>query len=139
MKQDGIAPKQVLDWTSEIVSAHVRNAALPSGELPEMIRAVHATLIALVANGAQDTPEPAVPVKRSVTPDYIICLEDGRKLKMLKRHLRTAYDMTPAQYRDKWQLPPDYPMVAPNYAKARSTLARKIGLGRGRRKGSTKK
>ena len=104
-----------------------------------MIRAVHATLIALVANGAQDTPEPAVPVKRSVTPDYIICLEDGRKLKMLKRHLRTAYDMTPAQYRDKWQLPMDYPMVAPNYAKARSTLARKIGLGRGRRKGSTKK
>jgi len=139
MKQEGIAPKQILDWTSEIVSAHVRNAALPSAELPEMIRAVHATLIALVANGAQDTPEPAVPVKRSVTPDYIICLEDGRKLKMLKRHLRTAYEMTPAQYRDKWQLPPDYPMVAPNYAKARSTLARKIGLGRGRRKGSTKK
>jgi predicted transcriptional regulator len=139
MKQEGIAPKQILDWTSEIVSAHIRNAALPSGELPEMIRAVHATLIALVANGAQDTPEPAVPVKRSVTPDYIICLEDGRKLKMLKRHLRTAYDMTPAQYRDKWQLPPDYPMVAPNYAKARSALARKIGLGRGRRKGSTKK
>ena len=139
MKQEGIAPKQILDWTSKIISAHVRNAALPSGELPEMIRAVHATLITLVANGAQNTPEPAVPVKRSVTPDYIICLDDGRKLKMLKRHLRTAYDMTPAQYRDKWQLPPDYPMVAPNYAKARSTLARKIGLGRGRRKGSTKK
>jgi predicted transcriptional regulator len=139
MKQDGIAPKQILDWTSEIVSAHVRNAALPSAELPEMIRAVHATLTALVANGAQNTPEPAVPVKRSVTPDYIICLEDGRKLKMLKRHLRTAYDMTPAQYRDKWQLQPDYPMVAPNYAKARSALARKIGLGRGRRKSSTKK
>ena len=130
MKREGIAPKQILDWTSEIVSAHVRNAALPSGELPEMIRAVHATLIDLVANGAQDTPEPAVPVKRSVTPDYIVCLEDGRKLKMLKRHLRTAYDMTPAQYRDKWQLSPDYPMVAPNYAAQRSKLAKAIGLGR---------
>ena len=139
MKQEGIAAKQILDWTSEIVSAHVRNSALPSGELAEMIRAVHAALTALVTNGTRTTLEPAVPVKRSVTPDYIVCLEDGRKLKMLKRHLRTAYDMTPAQYRDKWQLPADYPMVAPNYAKARSTLARKIGLGRGRRKGSTKR
>jgi len=134
MKQEGITPAQILSWTSEIVSAHVRNAALPSGELPEMIRSVHATLTALASNGVTVRPEPAVPVQRSITPDYIVCLEDGRKLKMLKRHLRTAYDLTPAQYREKWSLPPDYPMVAPNYAKARSSLARKIGLGRGRRK-----
>lgn len=134
MKQEGITPAQILSWTSEIVSAHVRNAALPSGELPEMIRSVHATLTALASNGVTARPEPAVPVQRSITPDYIVCLEDGRKLKMLKRHLRTAYDLTPAQYREKWSLPPDYPMVAPNYAKARSSLARKIGLGRGRRK-----
>lgn len=134
MKQEGITPGQILSWTSEIVSAHVRNAALPSGELPEMIRSVHATLTALANNGVTVRPEPAVPVPRSITPDYIICLEDGRKLKMLKRHLRTAYDLTPAQYREKWSLPPDYPMVAPNYAKARSSLARKIGLGRGRRR-----
>ncbi len=134
MKQEGVTPKHLLGWTSKIVSAHVRNAALPSADLPEMIRAVHAAVSALLGNGATARPEPAIPVRRSITPDYIVCLEDGRKLKMLKRHLRTAYDMTPAQYRDKWGLPPDYPMVAPNYAKARSVLARKIGLGRGRRK-----
>lgn len=139
MKKDQGLGSQLIGWTSDIVSAHVRNAAMPSAELPEMIRTVHAALSALAAGGVRARPEPAVLVKRSVTPDYIVCLDDGRKLKMLKRHLRTAYDMTPAQYREKWGLPPDYPMVAPNYAKARSSLARKIGLGRGRRKSGPKK
>jgi predicted transcriptional regulator len=100
-------------------------------DLPNLIRQVHATLTTL-DQGATDTalrPQPAVPVKKSVTPDYIICLEDGRKLKMLKRHLKTAYNMTPEDYRTRWGLPADYPMVAPNYARQRSTLAKKIGLG----------
>jgi predicted transcriptional regulator len=132
MKKVGSTPKNMLAWTTEIVSAHVRKAALPPADLPEMIRAVFDALNTLGTNGLRERPEPAVAVNRSITPDYIVCLEDGRKLKMLKRHLRTSYNLTPAQYREKWGLPPDYPMVAPNYAKTRSSLARKIGLGRSR-------
>jgi predicted transcriptional regulator len=121
---------ELLELTTEIVSAHVSNNTLPVNELPQLIQDVYRTLSAV---GGTSTPseklQPAVPVKKSVTPDYIICLEDGKKLKMLKRHLKTAYDMTPDEYRERWGLPRDYPMVAPNYAKHRSTLAKKIGLG----------
>jgi predicted transcriptional regulator len=121
----------ILSMTAQIVSAHVANNTLQPDGLPALIMQVYTAL----ANATTDTqelekPQPAVPVKRSVFPDYIVCLEDGRKLKMLKRHLQTTYDMTPAQYRERWGLPHDYPMVAPNYAERRSTLAKQIGLGR---------
>ena len=119
--------------TSEVVAAYVRNNTLQTAELSSVIQTVHGSLSALNGGGeAQIVPQkPAVSVRRSVTPDYIVCLEDGKKLKMLKRHLRTTYDMTPDEYRAKWGLPADYPMVAPNYAKQRSAFAKKIGLGRG--------
>ena len=128
-----------LTMATTIVSAYVsKNRVLPN-ELPELIATVHQ---ALKENGAQDQAakslEPAVPVKKSVKPDYIVCLEDGRKLKMLKRHLRTSFDMSPEEYRAKWRLPEDYPMVAPKYAAKRSELAKKIGLGT-TRKSKTKK
>lgn len=120
----------VLSYTSEIVAAHVANNKVPTEELPQLIRDVHAALTGLAGGGAAaERRDPAVSIKKSVTPDYIVCLEDGKKLKMLKRHLKTAYDMTPEQYRERWGLPADYPMVAPNYAKRRSSLAKKIGLG----------
>jgi len=119
--------------TAEIVSAYVRSNSVAPSDLTPLIARIHETL-ALVANGASEeehkAPEPAVSVRRSVTPDYIICLEDGKRFKSLKRHLRTHYQLTPEEYRRKWNLPPDYPMVAPNYAKARSQLAKKMGLGR---------
>jgi len=120
----------LLALATEIVSAHVTNNTVPAEELPALIRQVYATL-AGIGQGPLDgeRPQPAVPVKKSVTPDYIVCLEDGRKLKMLKRHLKTAYNMTPEEYRDRWGLSADYPMVAPNYARQRSSLAKKIGLG----------
>ncbi len=104
---------------------------MPSGELPQLIRDVYHALAAASSGAPAPAarPEAAVPIKKSVTPEYIICLEDGKKLKMLKRHLRTAYDMSPEQYRERWGLPADYPMVAPNYAKQRSKLAKAIGLG----------
>jgi predicted transcriptional regulator len=126
--EDGQA---LLALTAQIVSAHVSNNTVPSDNLAGLIRQVHQALSGI----GQVAPEPeklqpAVPVKRSVFPDYIICLEDGKKLKMLKRHLQSAYSMTPEQYRERWGLPPDYPMVAPNYAERRSALARQIGLGR---------
>jgi predicted transcriptional regulator len=113
------------------VAAHLSNNNVPSAELPQLIREVyHALAMARTGGPAPAArPEPAVSVKKSVTPDYIVCLEDGKKLKMLKRHLRTSYDMSPEQYRDRWNLPADYPMVAPNYAKQRSKLAKAIGLG----------
>jgi predicted transcriptional regulator len=121
---------ELLELTTEIVSAHVSNNTLAVSDLPQLIQDVYRTLSAVGAGGASgERPQPAVPVKKSVTPDYIICLEDGKKLKMLKRHLKTAYDMTPDEYRERWGLPRDYPMVAPNYAKHRSSLAKKIGLG----------
>ena len=121
---------ELLELTTEIVAAHVSNNTLPVSELPALIQDVYKTL-ANVGNApaSSERPQPAVPVKKSVMPDYIVCLEDGKKLKMLKRHLKTAYNMTPEEYRDRWGLPRDYPMVAPNYAKHRSSLAKKIGLG----------
>ena len=123
--------RSVLSMTAQIVSAHVANNPVQPDGLPGLIMQVYNAL----ANAATDVPEPekpqpAVPVKRSVFPDYIVCLEDGRKLKMLKRHLQTTYNMSPSQYRERWGLPHDYPMVAPNYAERRSALAKQIGLGR---------
>lgn len=122
---------EVLRHTADIVAAVVgRNPVSPT-DVPNLIQSVHEALSG-VAEEKKEEPrqEPAVPIRRSVTPDYLICLEDGKRLKMLKRHLMTAYGMTPDEYRQKWGLPPDYPMVAPNYAKQRSELAKKIGLGR---------
>ena len=124
----------VLKMTAEVVSAYVGNNALPSSEIPELIKLVYGSLQGLDSSSdRQEQLKPAVPIRRSVTPDHIICLEDGKKLKMLKRHLRTTYNMTPEEYRAKWGLPADYPMVAPNYAEQRSQFAKKIGLGRKRR------
>ena len=123
----------MLRMTTEVVSAYVSNNVLSPAQLPEVIRAVHTALVQLSgAHGEakQEPLKPVVPIKRSVTPEYIVCLEDGKKLKMLKRHLRTTYNMTPDEYRAKWGLPPEYPMVAPNYAAQRSAFAKKIGLGR---------
>ena len=122
---------EILKQVTEIVAAYVSKNEVAAADLPALIKSVHATLGGFGGgeSGASFKP-PAVPVKKSVTPDFIICLEDGKKLKMLKRHLMTAYGMTPDQYRAKWQLPNDYPMVAPNYAATRSALARSIGLGR---------
>jgi predicted transcriptional regulator len=120
----------VLGLTAQIVSAHVSNNSVTPDALPSLIQEVYKTLAGVGKEPvALDRPAPAVPVKKSVFPDHIVCLEDGKKLKMLKRHLKTAYDMTPEQYRERWGLPPEYPMVAPNYARHRSSLAKKIGLG----------
>ncbi|MEM9783845.1 MAG: MucR family transcriptional regulator [Pseudomonadota bacterium] len=132
MAEEHIEHTELLSLTSEIVAAHVSHNPVPNAELPGLIESVFDTLSKLGA--PQPEPEvelkPAVPVKKSVTDDHIICLEDGKKLKMLKRHLKTAYDMTPEEYRTKWNLPADYPMVAPSYAAKRQELAKKIGLGR---------
>jgi predicted transcriptional regulator len=120
----------VLGLTAQIVSAHVSNNAVTSDALPTLIQDVYRTLAGVGREPSiPDKPQPAVAVKKSVFPDHIVCLEDGKKLKMLKRHLKTAYNMTPEQYRERWNLAPDYPMVAPNYARHRSSLAKKIGLG----------
>ena len=120
----------VLGLTAQIVSAHVSNNVIGAEALPGLIQDVYRTLAGVGKEQVvPDKQLPAVPVKKSVFPDYIVCLEDGKKLKMLKRHLKTSYNMTPEQYREKWQLAPEYPMVAPNYAKHRSSLAKKIGLG----------
>jgi len=123
--------KELLEYTTEIVAAHVSNNTVPVSDLSDLIHQVYRTLASVenTTTTAQERPEPAVPIKKSVTNDYIICLEDGKKLKMLKRHLKTAYNMTPEEYRERWGLPPDYPMVAPSYAAQRSNLAKKIGLG----------
>ena len=122
---------ELIKNTTKIVSSFVANNNVSSSDLPALIRSVAETFQAIDQPEAPSEPrKPAVPVKKSVTPDYIVCLEDGKKLKMLKRHLRTAYNMSPAEYRERWGLPSDYPMVAPNYAKQRSRLAKKIGLGR---------
>ncbi|MCG8547272.1 MAG: MucR family transcriptional regulator [Alphaproteobacteria bacterium] len=123
--------EEILGLTSEIVAAHVSNNTVALSDLPGLIEQVFRTLASVGGtNGASaDRPTPAVPIKKSITPDFIVCLEDGKKLKMLKRHLKTAYNMTPEEYRERWGLSPDYPMVAPNYAKQRSRLAKQIGLG----------
>jgi predicted transcriptional regulator len=127
---DSAAMPDVLGLTAQIVSAHVSNNSVTPDALPTLIQEVYRTLSGVGKEAPQpDKPMPAVPVKKSVFPDYIICLEDGKKLKMLKRHLKTAYNISPEQYRERWGLPSDYPMVAPNYAKHRSSLAKKIGLG----------
>lgn len=127
---EATANSDVLGLTAQIVSAHVSNNSVAPDALPNLIQEVYRTLAGVGKEPVvPDKQQPAVPVKKSVFPDHIICLEDGKKLKMLKRHLKTSYNMTPEQYREKWQLPPDYPMVAPNYARHRSSLAKKIGLG----------
>jgi predicted transcriptional regulator len=131
----------VIEMTADIVSAYVGNNTVAAADLPNLIQSVHRAL-AGVSTGVETAEvapkEPAVPVRRSITADYLICLEDGRKFKSLKRHLRTKYNMSPEEYRAKWGLPKDYPMVAPNYAKARSDLAKQMGLGQGGRQAPRK-
>lgn len=122
----------VIELASEIVAAFVRNNSVSAAELPDLIRSVHASLSALGTPEADHSRQkPAVSVKRSLGEDFLVCLEDGKKFKSLKRHLRTKYDMSPDEYREKWNLPADYPMVAPGYSKHRSMLAKKMGLGKG--------
>ncbi len=133
--ENNIEKNELLRMTAEIVAANVGNNSLSADQVPEIVRTVGAALhqIDQGDNGPEKAAgKPAVPVRKSVTPDYIICLEDGRKLKMLKRHLRATFGMTPDEYRARWGLPADYPMVAPNYAKRRSEFAKKIGLGQKR-------
>lgn len=136
MSEDQLDRSELLALTSEIVSSHVSNNAVNQNDLTTMIQTVFSTLEGLAAPQEEPVEElkPAVSIKRSVTDEYIVCLEDGKKLKMLKRHLKTAYDMTPEDYRAKWGLPADYPMVAPAYARKRQELAKKIGLGRKKKK-----
>ena len=131
-EDQGIGRGEILALTTEIVSAHLSNNAVGQTEVAELIQLVFNKIneLAVGEEAASVELTPAVPIKKSVTDDYIICLEDGKKLKMLKRHLMTAYSMTPEEYRAKWGLKPDYPMVAPNYAAKRQELAKKIGLGR---------
>ena len=131
----GVKSREVLELTSEIVAAHVSNNSVAMSDLPDLIEQVYKTLANVGKDIGGQGAKPAVAIRKSVTPDFIICLEDGKKLKMLKRHLKTAYNLTPDEYRERWGLASDYPMVAPNYAKQRSTLAKAIGLGtRPRRK-----
>ena len=134
---DDAGNNNFIGLTANIVSAYVSNNSVSAADIPALINQVHAAL-QRVSSGQSNTPaeplKPAVPVKRSINPDYIVCLEDGKKFKSLKRHLRTQYGMTPEQYREKWGLPADYPMVAPNYAAARSQLAKQMGLGQQRRR-----
>jgi len=123
-------PERILALTVEIVSSHVSNNRVEVAEIPSLIEEVYAVLANLGQPvGESGRPQPSVPIRKSVTPEYIVCLEDGKKLKMLKRHLKTAYNMSPQEYRERWGLASDYPMVAPNYAKQRSSLAKRIGLG----------
>ncbi|MHB1219912.1 MAG: Ros/MucR family transcriptional regulator [Alphaproteobacteria bacterium] len=131
----------LLRMTADVVSAYLGNNTLPVSQVSDVIKSVYGSLSALSGEGGGAHGEglkPAVPIRKSIAPDYVVCLEDGKRLKMLKRHLRTTYGLTPDEYRAKWGLPPDYPMVAPNYAAQRSAFAKKIGLGRkpGRRRKS---
>lgn len=132
MTEEEIALNETLiAFTSDIVAAHVSNNSVAVSDLPLIISSVHGALAALSSKAAEQArPDPAVPIKASIKPDYVVCLEDGKKLKMLKRHLMTHYGMTPEDYRAKWGLPNDYPMVAPNYAEKRRQLAKAIGLGK---------
>ena len=130
-------PQHLAEITAEVVCAYVANNTLPASELPALVTDIHATLSGLVGksnpNGGaaeKEKQKPAVPIKKSITPDYLICLENGQKFKSLKKHLKAQYDMSPEDYRRKWGLPSDYPMVAPAYAERRSDLAKKLGLGR---------
>ncbi|MFZ3236900.1 MAG: MucR family transcriptional regulator [Stellaceae bacterium] len=129
-----MAEEELLRMTADVVAAYVSNNTLPTAQLAEVINAVYQSLKGLegpIVEAVAEPAKPAVPIRKSITPDYLICLEDGKKLKMLKRHLRSTYSMTPDEYRARWGLAPDYPMVAPNYAEQRSAFAKKIGLGRG--------
>ncbi len=142
MDQNQEMQETLITLTADIVSAHVSNNSVAVNDLPTLIQNVHGALTGLGGRAEEPAakPEPAVSVRSSVKPDYIVCLEDGKKLKMLKRHLMTHYSMTPDEYRQKWSLNADYPMVAPNYAEQRRSLAKKIGLGTKRRRtGAAKK
>ncbi len=133
---------EIIEMTADIVSAYVGNNLVVAGDLPNLIQSVHRALagVSVGVEVSEAAPkEPAVPVKRSITPGFLVCLEDGRKFKSLKRHLRTKYNMSPEEYRAKWGLPKDYPMVAPDYAKARSDLAKQMGLGQGGRQAPRKR
>ncbi len=134
---DDKAANDYIELTADIVSAYVSNNSVAAGDISSLISQVHTALMR-VSNGQTepvgDLARPAIAVKKSITPDFIVCLEDGKKFKSLKRHLRTQYNMTPEHYREKWGLPSDYPMVAPNYAEARSQLAKQMGLGQQRRR-----
>ncbi len=133
-----IPAESVLRMASDIISAYVSHNALPADQIPVLIQTVYKSLSDMEGSqgqAAEEPPKPAVSIRKSITPDFIICLEDGKKLKMLKRHIRTTYSLTPDEYRARWGLPADYPMVAPNYAAQRSAFAKKIGLGR-KRKGA---
>jgi predicted transcriptional regulator len=132
-----VSSSHYIELAADIVSAYVSNNSVPSSELPSLINEVHNALLRVTSGVAPVVVEalkPAVPAKKSITNDFIICLEDGKKFKSLKRHLRTQYNISPEEYREKWGLPADYPMVAPNYAKARSQLAKQMGLGQQRRR-----
>ena len=133
---DSSNANELLGLTTDIVASHVSNNTVAIGDLPQLIQQVYSALanVGVTAAAAAARSQPAVAIKKSISPDYLICLEDGKKLKMLKRHLKTRYNMTPEEYRERWGLPADYPMVAPNYAQQRSELAKKIGLGTKRRK-----
>jgi predicted transcriptional regulator len=140
---DSASETDLTRLTADVVAAYVSNNIVPTAQLAELIRSIHSSLSGLGGQPVEPKSEPlkpAVAVRKSITPDYLICLEDGKKLKMLKRHLRSTYNMTPDDYRTKWGLPPDYPMVAPSYARQRSDFAKEIGLGRkaGRSRRKTK-
>jgi predicted transcriptional regulator len=132
-----VGSKNIVQLAASIVSAYISNNSLPMTDLPSLISSVHDVVAKLAGNSSHAPPaeplRPAVSIKKSISDDYLICLEDGRKFKSLKRHLRTRYNLTPEQYRAKWQLPPDYPMVAPAYAETRSRMAKDMGLGQQRR------
>jgi predicted transcriptional regulator len=136
MNDNDVAEDMLLTLTADIVAAHVSNNSVAVNDLPNLIQNVHTALNAISSSRSvpEAKPEPKVPIRSSIKPDYIVCLEDGKRLKMLKRHLMTHYNLTPDQYRQKWGLSADYPMVAPNYAEQRRTLAKSIGLGTKRRK-----
>jgi predicted transcriptional regulator len=136
MADNEAAEDTLLTLTADIVAAHVSNNSVAVNDLPNLIQNVHSALsgISPRAGAPEPRPEPKVPIRSSIKPDYIVCLEDGKRLKMLKRHLMTHYNLTPDQYRQKWGLSPDYPMVAPNYAEQRRTLAKSIGLGTKRKR-----
>lgn len=138
--QPPIEQEELLRMTTDIVASFLTHNSIPAENVPDMIKSIYATMNSL--SGVEDKPEakqkPAVPISKSVKDDYIVCLEDGKQLKMLKRYLRSQYDMSPDEYRRKWGLPADYPMVAPAYSRRRSEFAKDIGLGRGGRKGKKK-
>jgi predicted transcriptional regulator len=137
MERETETKSEFVELATEIVSAYVGNNSVTASDLPNLIRDVYKALASTTGAAEKEEAElkPAVPARKSVTPEYIVCLEDGKKFKSLKRHLRTHYDMSPEEYREKWKLAPDYPMVAPNYAAARSALAKKMGLGQKSRRG----